>query len=291
MKLSLCIATFNEEENIHYPLDSAYDLVDEVVIVDGGSTDKTVEKAKAYGKKVRVFIEKNPAMFHINKQKAIERAKGEWILQLDADEALSNELKEEIKNIVGVGLDRPEKRAIQESPLQKRKFFPSPSSKVAYSIPRKNFFLTRFLTKGGQYPDYTIRLYKNGAVRFPCRSIHENVTIDTSIVIPSERSESRDLVKTGQIGYLKSPILHFADPNFSRYLRRWDRYTTLDAQMLVKEGKKPSFISYLFIKPAAWFFSTYFRHLGFVDGISGFIFSLFSSLRFWKIYFKWRKMR
>jgi hypothetical protein len=117
------------------------------------------------------------------------------------------------------------------------------------------------------------------------------VTIDTSIVIPSERSESRDLVKTGQIGYLKSPILHFADPNFSRYLKRWDRYTTLDAQMLVKEGKKPSFISYLFIKPAVWFFFTYFRHLGFVDGVPGFIFSLFSSLRFWKIYFKWRKIR
>src|SRR3989338_5781651 len=100
MKLSLCIATFNEESNIHYPLDSAYDFVDEVIIVDGGSTDKTVEKAKSYGNKIRIFTESNPAVFHINKQKAIERAKGEWILQLDADEALSDELKIEIKTIV-----------------------------------------------------------------------------------------------------------------------------------------------------------------------------------------------
>src|SRR3990172_8667743 len=86
MKLSLCIATYNEEANIHYPLDSAYDFVDEVIIVDGGSADKTVEKAKSYGKKVKVFIEPNPPMFHLNKQKAIERAKGEWILQLNANE-------------------------------------------------------------------------------------------------------------------------------------------------------------------------------------------------------------
>jgi len=119
MKLSLCIATFNEEENIHYPLDSAYDLVDEVVIVDGGSTDKTIEKTRSYGKKVRVFIEKNPAMFHINKQKAIERAKGEWILQLDADEALSKELKKEISLIVtGPVTDFPPVSARSNVPLR-----------------------------------------------------------------------------------------------------------------------------------------------------------------------------
>ena len=100
MKLSLCIATYNEEKFIHYPLDSAIDLVDEVVIVDGGSTDKTIEIAKKYGEKVRVFVENNPPMFHINKQRAIERAQGEWILQLDADEELSEELKTEIASLL-----------------------------------------------------------------------------------------------------------------------------------------------------------------------------------------------
>jgi len=100
MKLSLCLAVFNEENNIHYPLDSSYDITDEVIIVDGGSTDTTVEIAKSYGPKVKVIVSSNPVMFHKNKQKAIEAAKGKWILQLDADEKLSDELKKEIRLIV-----------------------------------------------------------------------------------------------------------------------------------------------------------------------------------------------
>jgi len=77
MKLSLCIPAYNEEKNIHYPLDSAYDLVDEVIIVNPGSTDRTAEIAKLYGSKAKVFNTDNPRNFLINKQRAIERASGE----------------------------------------------------------------------------------------------------------------------------------------------------------------------------------------------------------------------
>ncbi len=267
MKLSLCIATYNEESNIHYPLDSAYDLVDEVIVVDGGSTDKTVEIARSYGKKIRVYNEKYEPMFHINKQKAIDRAKGEWILQLDSDEALSVGLKQEIaKWLDGYMVKKNSHLAMQ------------PFNYVAFWIPRKNFFLTRFLSKGGQYPDYTIRLYKNGVARFPLKSIHENVEIK------------------GGIGHLNNPILHYADPNFSRYLMRWDRYTNLEAEELVKKLRTMNyklqtvwiFFEYFFIKPSITFFSMYFRHLGFLDGFPGFVFALFSSIRFWVIYIKWR---
>jgi len=250
MKLSLCIATFNEEKNIHYPLNSALDIVDEVIIVDGGSTDKTVEIAKSYGKKVKVIDCENPTMFHKNKQKAIEAAKGEWILQLDADEELTKELKEEIKNIVG---DDP--RVV-------------PNMYVAYNIPRKNWFLTRFLMKGGQYPDYTIRLYRNGVAKFPCKDVHENVEVK------------------GEVGYLKNPILHYADPDFSRYLMRWDRYTSAEVRVL--RVKPLHFFDYFFWKPFSTFFMMYFRHKGFMDGFSGFVFALFSSIRFWVIYIKWK---
>ncbi len=248
MKLSLCIATFNEEKFIRYPLDSAHDLVDEVIIVDGGSSDKTLEIVKSYGEKVRVIQTTNPPMFHINKQKAIETAKGEWILQLDADEALSEELKEEIRQVVSG--DR------------------SGRDPEAYWLPRKNFFLTRFLEKGGQYPDYTIRLYKNGVASFPRKTVHEQVEVK------------------GEVGYLKSPLLHYADPDFSRYLTRWNRYSSLDAEILIKEGKRVGFFSYFFVKPTVWFLKTYIRHKGFMDGFPGFVFALFSSLRFWAIYIK-----
>ena len=290
MKLSLCIAAFNEEKNIHYPLDSAYDLVDEVILVDGGSRDKTVEIARSYGDKVKVFIEKNPEMFHINKQKAIEKAKGEWILQLDSDEALSDELKEEITQLIHRNFQFPISnfQINSKSKIQKSK-----QEIVAYWIPRKNWFLTRFLMKGGQYPDYTIRLYKNGYAKFPCKDVHENVEII------DQRTKSKE--QKLEVGYLKSPILHYADPDFSRYLMRWDRYTTLEVQSSPSdsEGKVKNenknqllmFLEYFVWKPFYTFFSMYFRHLGFLDGFPGFVFALFSSIRFWVIYIKWKTLK
>jgi glycosyltransferase involved in cell wall biosynthesis len=250
MKLSLCIATFNEEKFVHYPLDSTYNWVDEVIIVDGGSKDKTLQIVKSYGPKVRVIRTTNPPMFHINKQKAIAAAKGEWILQLDADEYVSDELREEIKKTVNGGA----------------KF-------DAYWLSRKNYFLGRFLTKGGVYPDRTIRLYKNGVAKFPCKNIHENVDIK------------------GKVGYLKSDLLHYADPEFSRYLKRWKRYNLLDAKILVAEGKKPSFFTYFFIKPLWTFLMMYGRHKGFMDSWQGFVFAFFSSIRFPAIYYQYQRLR
>ncbi len=263
MKLSLCVAVFNEAKNIHYPMDCAIDIVDEVIIVDGGSTDRTVEIAKSYGKKVKIIISENPTMFHKNKQKAIEAAKGEWILQLDADEELSSELKEEIVKLIHGSIVKKTMKQSNNETI---------TDPVAYWIPRKNWFLTGFLMKGGQYPDYTIRLYKNGVAKFPCQDVHENVEIK------------------GEIGYLKNPILHYADPDFSRYLMRWDRYTTLEVERMPK-GTKLSFFEYFIWKPKITFLMMYFRHKGFINGYPGFIFALFSSIRFWVIYIKWRTKR
>lgn len=226
-------------------MDSAIDIVDEVIIVDGGSTDRTVEIARSYGKKVKIIKSDNPIMFHKNKQKAIEAAKGEWILQLDADEVLSQELKQEIVKLPH-GSEDP----------------------VAFWIPRKNWFLTGFLMKGGQYPDYTIRLYKNGFAKFPCKDVHENVEIK------------------GEIGYLKNPLLHYADPDFSRYLSRWDRYTTAEVERMPQDMKL-NFFNYFIWKPKITFLMMYFRHKGFLDGFPGFVFCLFSSIRYWVIYIKW----
>jgi hypothetical protein len=75
----------------------------------------------------------------------------------------------------------------------------------------------------------------------------------------------------------------------SSYIQKWDRYCTLEATALRESGTKPSlriFIKFFLIKPKWWFLKTYFRHSGFKDGFAGFVFSLFSSLRFWLIYIK-----
>ena len=273
MKLSLTIPTYNEEKNIHIPLDSAYDLVDEVVIVDGGSSDDTVKKAESYGPKVKVHHVDNPPNFLTNKQRAIEYAHGEWIVQLDADEAISPELKDEIRSaisdqssVIGKKInkkpttDLPRRQAGNRQPI------------AGFWIPRKNFFLGRFLMKGGVYPDRVLRLYKRDKAHFKLKDIHENAVVD------------------GETGETKSAIEHYADPDFERYIMRWNRYTTFDANQAIEKKQKLSFFSYFIIKPISTFFKIYFRHKGFMDGFPGFVWALFSSLRYLVIYVKiWQK--
>jgi len=245
--LSVVLATYNEEKNIKDCLKSVRQLTDEIIVVDGQSKDKTRQIAKIMGAKV--YKVPNVPIFHKNKQIAVNKAKSKWILQLDADERLTPALKQEISTIIK---------------HKKSKY-------AGYYLPRKNWFLTRFLTKGGQYPDYVIRLFLNHKGSFPAKSVHEQITIQ------------------GKVGYLKNDLIHLSDTSFSRYLVRFNRYTSLDAQSLKNNNNKPSLLmgwKYLVVKPIHWFFSTYFRHKGFVDGLPGFIFSLMSSLRFPVIFIK-----
>jgi glycosyltransferase involved in cell wall biosynthesis len=247
-KLSVVLATFNEENNLKACLDSVKELADEIVIVDGGSKDKTVEIAESFGAKV--IETSNPQIFHINKNKAIDAATCDWILQLDADEVVSPALLSEIKKVIS------DKESLD-----------------GYWIPRSNFFLGHFLRKGGQYPDYTLRLYKKGKGRLPAKDVHEQAVID------------------GQVGYLKNDLLHYRDLTLSKYLSGLDRYTTLIAVQMKEKNENIllSFFGYMILKPIWWFLKTYFRHKGFVDGWQGFTFSFFSSLRFPIAYIKFIK--
>lgn len=262
--LSVVLATFNEEKNLARCLESVQDIADEIVIVDGTSTDKTVEIAKKYD--VKITVTDNPANFHINKQKAIDKATKDWILQLDADELVSPELQKEIKNILeNDGLanngslvsdkgSRSENRGIDYN---------------GYWIPRKNYFLGRFLTKGGQYPDYTLRLYKRGKGHLPQKDVHEQTVVE------------------GKVGHTKNPLLHYPYSDFSVYLCKWSKYNHFAAGQIRDEMKEMNFfqrlmygVGYLIVKPAHWFLTTYFRHKGFYDSWQGFVFSFFSALRF-----------
>lgn len=245
-KISVVLAVLNEEDNLKRCLNSVNDLAWEIIIVDGGSQDQTLEIARSFG--ARIIQTDNPPLFHINKNKAIDAAKGEWVLQLDADEVVTDELAKEIQVAVAI------KSVIN-----------------GYWIPRRNFFLGRFLTKGGQYPDYTLRLYRKGKGRLPAKDVHEQAEV------------------RGELGILKNNLLHMRDKNFSMYIERFNRYTDLLIFQLrakrVKNGM-PLFLEYMVIKPFFWFIKAYLRHRGYVDGFPGFIFALFSSLRFPVAYIK-----
>ena len=123
--------------------------------------------------------------------------------------------------------------------------------------------------KGGQYPDYQLRLYRKDKVHFELKDVHEQAIVE------------------GEKGYLKNAMLHYPYPDFIAYLVKWRRYNNVFAKQIKDQlaHKSTPFkiykgIDYLILRPVYWFFLTFGRHKGFVDLWSGFVFSFFSSLRF-----------
>lgn len=283
VKLSVVLAVRNEELNLAKCLASVENIADEIIIVDEYSTDKTVETAKKFGAKV--FEEPHHEIFHITKQKALDMATGEWILQLDADEIVTSQLAQEIKEVIN--MTDEELKARRSKDAKKWNLFmrhqrlveerdgsigKKTGEIVAFFIPRVNLFLGKPLIHAGVYPDAVIRLVKRGKAGFPMKSVHEQMWID------------------GEVGWLFNDMLHNDSPTLRKYLARLNRYTDLHATEL-KERKAPKNIFYFFyygvFKAKIKFLSLYLRHKGFMDGIRGFLWSVFSASHFPIAYFKY----
>lgn len=281
-KISVVLATYNEENNLADCLKSVKDLADEIVVVDGSSSDKTVEIARTFGAKV--IVTDNPKMFHINKQKAIDGTSGNWILQIDADERISKDLAQEIRKVINMN---EEQREEYENLLSGKKLFLRHQNQIekrdgqigeregfynAFYFPRLNYFLGRYLRYGGVYPDGVIRLIRKGKAYLPCKSVHEQMIV------------------SGRVGWLQHDLLHIADASFKRYLQRNSRYIDLIKDELKRDDVDKNLIqmvNYFIIKPTFWFLLTQIRHKGILDGYQGIIFSFFSALRFPRAYFRY----
>jgi glycosyltransferase involved in cell wall biosynthesis len=282
-KLSVVLATRNEEGNIGRCLESVKNLADEIIVVDEDSIDKTREIANKFG--ARVFLEPHHAMFHITKQKALEKATGDWILQLDADEVVTPALAEEIRKVIVKTDEEIKGRKIGDAEkwnLFKRhqtlieardgKIGKDTGEIVGFFIPRRNIFLGKPLIHAGVYPDGVIRLVKNGKARFPQKSVHEQIQLD------------------GEVSWLSANLLHYDSPTLKRYLARLNRYTDLKARELAEEKVGKNFWNFLrfsILLPTYYFLLLYFRHLGFLDGTGGFLWSFFSAMHFPISYFKY----
>lgn len=278
-KLSVVLATYNEEKNIGDCLESVRDIADEIIVVDGSSADKTADIAKRMGAKV--VVTDNPEIFHINKQKALDLAVYEWILQLDADERVTDNLAAEIKRVINMTkhevLEHQKSLRDQKLFLRHQKLIEKRDGKIgsetdeinAFFVPRLNFFLGRYLRYGGVYPDGVIRLMKRGKARFPCKDVHEQIEV------------------IGKVGWLENPLRHIDSPTFIRYIRRNNKYVSLLAQSFREKSLEKNFYSglkYLFFMPAWWFLLTFIRHKGYKDSWQGFVFSFFSAIRFPRAY-------
>jgi len=262
VKLSVVVITHNEEANIARTLASVQALVSEgkgeIIVVDSGSTDRTVEIAKSFGAKV--FAEEWKG-FAAQKNSAIDKATGDWILSLDADEEVERDLaalivyatsersphpKQELLTAMGVTIPRDDARG--------------------YLVERRNMFLGRWITHGGYWPDPKLRLFRRGSGRFEDRKVHEDVCVD------------------GETGRLRSgALIHHSYPTLSDYIEHMNRYSSLGAEMVVAKGKVGFSVANIVVRPLATFVYNYIFRFGFLDGREGLLLHLYHA-----VYVSWK---
>lgn len=225
IRITAAIVALNEERNLARAIESLQ-CVDEIVVVDSGSTDRTCDVATALGARV---VQEKWRGYAAQKNFAAACASNDWILSLDADEALSEELNGEI--------------TAWKSAPENTRF-------AGFSTPRLAQYLGRWILHGGWYPDRKIRLYDRLQAQWIGDYVHESVTT------------------AGVVGEFKGNLLHFTCDSIAAHFRTLDRYTTLAAaELRTKRTGVP--VRKLFIGPVWTFFRTYFLQRGFQDGLQG----------------------
>jgi glycosyltransferase involved in cell wall biosynthesis len=274
VKISVCIITLNEEANIGRTLKSVQPLVadgqGEIIVVDSGSTDKTVEIAKSFGTKV--FTEPWKG-FAEQKNSAIEKAQGEWVLSLDADEEVTDELARALSLSIRF-LATKELSNEDGYWLHNVVGIKDPDHTDGFEIRRRNFFLGRPLRWGGFYPDAKLRLIRRRLAKFEARSVHEDMTI------ASEPAE------------VWTPILHHAYPTLSGYIEHMNKYSSLGAEMEIEKGRRGFSFLNIVVRPWLTFVYNYFFRLGFLDGKEGLLLHMYHAVYVsWKYAKVWESSR
>lgn len=230
-RISLFIIARNEESKIAKCILSAKGLVNEVIVVNGISKDKTAFVCRQLGAQVydRAFDG-----FTTQKNYALSKVSSEWALNMDADETLTPALKEEIE------------RTIQNTAYS------------GFDIPFCNYFLGKKMRFSGLNKEKHIRLVRTKQARYVGGLVHEGLEVK------------------GKIGLLKNPINHYSYDSIETYFRKFNRYTSLAAEQMYKNGRKFSLIGILFTLPFE-FLKRYVLKLGILDGWRGFLWASFST--------------
>jgi len=258
VNLSVVIITHNEEANIARTLKSVQPLVSdgkgEVIVVDSGSTDHTVEIAKSFGAKV--FIEEWKG-YAAQKNSAIDKATGEWILSLDADEEVSDEAQQLALELL------PDGRGTALSDFD------------AVRLNRRNYFLGHWMRFGGFYPDPKLRLFRRGSASFEPRLVHEDLQLR-----PGKKSFDPDTQYDERRDFY---LFHHSYPTLSDYIDHMNRYSSLGGEMLVAEAKVGFSVVNIVLRPLCTFFYNYIFRLGFLDGREGLLLHLYHA-----VYVSWK---
>lgn len=231
--LSVLINVHNEEKNLPRVMASVKGLADEVIVTDLKSTDKTCEVAKKLGAKV--YSHKNPTYVEPTRNFSIDKASGDWILILDADEEVSPSLNKKIKELI------------------------KDTSDVSYyRLPRKNIIFGKWIQNANWWPDYNIRLFKKGTVSW-------NEVIHT---VPMTVGKGLDLTDTENYA-----IIHYNYDDIESYFEKMLRYTKAQSKNLIDKNYKFVWTD-LVTKPTNEFLSRYFAGQGYKDGVHGLVLSL-----------------
>ena len=227
------IIAFNEEDKIARAVESVK-WADEILLVDSESTDRTREVAEKLGAKI---IAQKWLGFSKQKQFAIDSAENDWIFSLDADEQVSDDLKNEIlklKNSSGELAD-------------------------GYKTARLSYYMDRPIRHGGWYPDWQMRFFNRRKGKWKDVIVHESFAID------------------GKIEKLHAEILHFSIENAAYHHKMiGERYAPLSAMQMFQNGRRTSPLK-IFSAGLTTFFQTYFLKLGFLDGLAGFCIARFAA--------------
>ena len=232
--ITALIPANNEEQNIERCVKSLIDWCDRVVVIDMNSTDHTASTAKEHHATVVRWQKNNDKPFIVIQEAINAQAQSsgtEWVLRIDADEVVTDELQKEIQQILEQGAKAAYK---------------------AYGLPRKQYFWGGFLQGGDWAYDRLVRLYQPSVAAYDATSpVHEQLTV------------------TAHVGYLTHPLLHYSHPTLRIAVKKFNHYTDIEAQHLSASTKRAvwnmlALPPYIFLRWMLW-------HHGWRDGLRGIV--------------------
>ena len=226
MKISLCIITLNEEANLRRCLTSVALVADEIVVVDSGSVDGTESVAREFGAR---WVHQDWLGFVAQKNFALSLASHDWILSLDADEALSADLFSELLSVKEVRF---------------------PEGITGFSFPRCVLYEGKWIRHGDWYPDRLVRLFKNGVAKFAGGKVHERLELE------------------GTVQALEGELEHHSFLDAADHWARCETYARLWAEMKFEEGQRAHRLDGPIHAVVRWVRGYLFRG-GFLDGARG----------------------
>ncbi len=249
-KLSVIIITLNEESNILRALESAKPVADEIVVVDSLSSDRTAEICRESG--CRVFLRKFDG-YGPQKQYAVTQASNDWIMYLDADEVLTEELQQEIRLIFTKG-SAP---ANSHHGSEKSRF--SLDVIAGFNVQSSLCYMGKILRHSGVGKEIHLRLFNRNKGGFTDLPVHEGIEV------------------TGETGMLRGRVIHYSYRGISHHLEKINTYTSLAAEGYFSRGRRFSKLWVAFKFPAS-FVTFYIIKGGFLDGYPGFVWSLLAAV-------------